>query len=233
MYERQAVGELDGRLSAEAVQAELAAAQTGAREPRGGKGGQEERDADEEQSTLKEWVGLLVRAGIWALLIYLFLFQVSIVEGDSMSPTFHDGDKLVIDKLTYRATPVGRLDVIVFEAVDADKRPRRARDYIKRVIGLSGETVAIHDGAAWINGVRLEDRFGPTYASSALDAGEAQTLVVPPGHFFVMGDNRRFSKDSRVAGRQSLGFVAGRQIKGLVRLRFWPWRQWMWFSRGQ
>jgi signal peptidase I len=182
---------------------------------------------------LKEWVGLLVRAGIWALLIYLFIFQVSIVEGDSMNPTFHDGDKLVIDKLTYRVVSPGRLDVIVFETVDPDKKPIRARDYIKRVIGLPGDTVAIHDGGVWINGTKLEDRFGPTYATSVRDREEARTFVVPPGHYFVMGDNRQFSKDSRVQEHQSLGFVDARQIKGLVRLRFWPWRSWTWFSRGE
>ena len=193
----------------------------------------EEEREDQEQSALKEWVGLLVRAGIWALLIYLFIFQVSIVEGESMNRTFNDGDKLVIDKLTYRFVPVGRFDVIVFEAVDATKEPRRPRDYIKRVIGLPGETVAIHDGAVWVNGRRLGDKFGPTYVNGSPDAQESPPAVVPPGHFFVMGDNRGFSKDSRIQARQSLGYVDSGQIKGLVRLRFWPWQEWKWFARGK
>src|SRR6185312_10238088 len=84
------------------------------------------RDEDDE-SLLKEWVGLLCRAGIWALLIYLFIFQVSVVDGPSMYPTFHHGDRLVIDKLTYRFANVGRFDVIVFEAIDRDKSPRMTR----------------------------------------------------------------------------------------------------------
>ena len=201
--------------------------------PQGKDGGTTNGDDDAEQSALKEWVGLLVRAGIWALLIYLFIFQVSIVDGDSMKETFHHGDKLVIDKLTYRVSPVGRFDVIVFETVDALKEPRWPRDYIKRVIGLPGETVAIHDGGVWVNGQKLDDRFGPTYTNSAWDGHQAQTFEVPPGYYFVMGDNRGFSKDSRVEGRQSLGYAAAGQIKGLVRLRFWPWRDWTWFRRGQ
>lgn len=226
------MGDLDGQASSEVNGGGGQATIEPAQPQRTSDGSKEDEEGETEQSALKEWVGLLVRAGIWALLIYLFLFQVSIVEGDSMNPTFSDGDKLVIDKLTYRFVPVGRSDVIVFETVDAQKEPRRARDYIKRVIGLPGETVDIHNGGVFINGERLEERFGPTFANSAWDGREAQTFVVPPGYYFVMGDNRKFSKDSRVEGRQSLGFVCGRQIKGLVRLRFWPWRSWMWFGRG-
>jgi len=227
------VGEPDGGLNAEGESGAESQAGKPGPEPQGKDGGTAAEGEDAEQSALKEWVGLLVRAGIWALLIYLFIFQVSIVEGDSMSPTFHDGDKLVIDKLTALVSPVGRFDVIVFETVDALKEPRRPRDYIKRVIGLPGQTVGLHDGEVWVNGEKLEDRFGPTYTNSAWDSHEAQTFEVPPGYYFVMGDNRRFSKDSRVEGRQSLGFVAAGQIKGLVRLRFWPWRSWSWFGRGR
>jgi signal peptidase I len=226
------VGEQEGRLNAEVASSQQAA-QPAAPQTQPGKEEPEEEHEDQEQSALKEWVGLLVRAGIWALLIYLFIFQVSIVEGDSMNPTFSDGDKLVIDKLTYRFAPVGRFDVIVFESVDATKPPRRPRDYIKRLIGLPGETVAIHDGAVWINGRKLEDKFGPTFVNGSLDARESPAVSVPPGHYFVMGDNRLFSKDSRVQARQSLGYVDVRQVKGLVRLRFWPWREWKWFGRGQ
>ncbi|MCY3022378.1 MAG: signal peptidase I [Planctomycetota bacterium] len=228
------VGAEDGRLSAEqSGGAQVPATQAGTQGPAAQEGGQAESDEDDEQSALKEWVELLVRAGFWALLIYLFIFQVSIVDGDSMSPTFHHEDKLVIDKVTYRFSPVQRLDVIVFEAVDADKIPRRPRDYIKRVVGLPGETVSIHDGAVWVNGAKLEDAFSPTYSNSFMDGRQRQTFVVPERYYFVLGDNRRASKDSRVEGRQSLGFVAAGQIKGLVRLRFWPWRNWTWFRRGQ
>lgn len=226
------MGELEGRLNAEMANTQQAV-QPAAPQTRPGHEEPEEEREDQEQSALKEWVGLLVRAGIWALLIYLFIFQVSIVEGDSMNPTYSDGDKLVIDKLTYRCVPVGRFDVIVFEAVDATKEPRRPRDYIKRVIGLPGEKVEIQGGVVKVNGKQLEDRFGPTFLNGSPDAGEPLPVVVPAGHYFVMGDNRCFSKDSRVQARQSLGYVDARQIKGLVRVRFWPWREWEWFGRGQ
>ncbi len=199
---------------------------------------QDEGADDDEQSTLKEWIGLLVRAGVWALLIYVLLFQISIVDGDSMNPTFHHGDRLFIDKLTYRLAGVRRSDVIVFETIDLarDLKERRPKDYIKRVIGLPGETVEIYDGNVWIDGRKSEDRFGPTFANTLHDARRKQTVVVPPRMFFVMGDNRDFSKDSRVddtrgGARQSLGFVPQGQIRGLVRLRFWPWNDWHWFGR--
>lgn len=186
---------------------------------------------EDEQSALKEWIELLVRAGIWALLIYLFIFQVSLVEQDSMNPSFYEGDKLVIDKLTYHFSSVQRFDVIVFETIDTGSNPRKPKDYIKRVIGLPGETVEIRDGSVWINGQKIEDKFGPTYVS----APEGQIYVVPPRHYFVMGDNRGYSKDSRsekgLFGRESLGFVPAGQIRGVVRMRFWPWSRFSWFWR--
>jgi len=199
---------------------------------------------DEEQSAFKEWVELLVRAGTWAMLIYLFLFQVSVVHGDSMNPTFNGNDaegkdKLVIDKLTYRFSDIKRNDMIVFEAIDLDKKPRRPQDYIKRVIGLPGETVEIKDGSVWVGTggklVKLDEPkdFGPTYTGSWLEGQGSQSWIVPPRHYFVMGDNRRYSKDSRVEGRQTLGFVPERQIRGLVRIRFWPFSRWSWFSRAE
>lgn len=194
-------------------------------------------DEDDGHSALKEWIELLVRAGAWALLIYIFLFQISIVEGESMMPTFRNGDRLVIDKLTYRFASVRHGDVIVFEAVDVDKMPRRPKDYIKRVIGLPGEKVEIFDGSVWVEGQKLDEKFGATYSDTFPDPRARHTFVVPPHQYFVMGDNRGFSKDSRADtapghfGRQSLGFVHGRQIRGIVRLRFWPWKDWTWFGR--
>ena len=187
----------------------------------------------DETSALKEWVELLVRAGVWALLIYVFLFQISVVDGDSMSPSFHPGDRLVIDKVTYRFSPIQRYDVVVFEAIDLGplNKNRAPKDYIKRVIGLPGETVEIHGGAVWVNGKKLEDEFGLTYPTTTPDASMTRKFVEPEKHYFVLGDNRQWSKDSRVDRGQSLGFVPVKQIKGLVRLRFWPWKNWSWFGR--
>jgi signal peptidase I len=203
---------------------------------------------DDDEPLLKEWVGLLVRAGCWALLIYLFIFQVSVVDGPSMEPTFNNGDRLVIDKLTYRFSNPERFDIIVFETVDRDKLPRMPRDYIKRVIGLPNEVVEFHDGVVWVRqspgapAERLQEPYGITDAETLGGNARGQSFLIPSGYYLVLGDNRSGSKDSRVkqgpggsygnAHYETLGLVPAGQIKGVVRLRLWPWKRWTWFSRG-
>jgi signal peptidase I len=143
-----------------------------------------------------------------------------------MHPTFHNNDKLVIDKLTYRFSSIRRFDVVVFETVDLDKPviQRHVRDYIKRVVGLPGEKVTIRYGRVEIEGRPLREDFLPSSQSTQ----PQETFVVPEGHYFVMGDNRLGSHDSRSAG---MGFVPAGQIKGLVRVRWWPWERAGWLSR--
>lgn len=185
-------------------------------------------------SALKDYAGLLIWAGIWALLIYSFVFQISFVNGPSMLPNFHDEDKLVIDKITSRLTAVKRFDVIVFEAVDLENNPgRQAKDYIKRVIGLPGETVTIRGGRLWADGRAIDESSHKLEPYNRLTNWREMdergvTFKVPPSHFFVMGDNRGDSRDSRMEG---LGFVSRSGIKGLVRIRWWPWDRAAWFSR--
>lgn len=145
-----------------------------------------------------------------------------------MQSTFEHNDKLVIDKLTYRFSSIRRLDVVVFETVDLDKpvAHRHVRDYIKRVIGLPGEKVTIRNGRVEIEGRPLKEDFLP--AAQRDNTFPAESFEVPAGHYFVMGDNRSGSHDSRSAG---MGFVPAGQIKGLVRIRWWPWARAGWFGR--
>lgn len=201
---------------------------TGTVENKEGQGEKEKPASPDEMPWWKEWIELLVRAGFWALLIYLFIFQVSVVEGSSMQHTFEDKDKLVIDKLTYHFSSIRRFDVVVFETVDLDKpiNQRHVRDYIKRVIGLPGETITIHNGRIEKEGRPLAENFLPPNERNK--TGPEETFVVPEGHYLVMGDNRMGSHDSRSAG---MGFVPVGQIKGLVRLRWWPWERAGWISR--
>src|SRR6185295_11782709 len=101
-----------------------------------GKIDEEKENSEKEISAIREWLELIGRAGFWALILYLFFFQVSVVEGPSMQPTFTSDDRLVIDKLTYRFSDVHRFDVVVFQAVEARRYrgpndTEESKDYIK------------------------------------------------------------------------------------------------------
>ena len=183
---------------------------------------------EHEESALREWFELIGRAGFWALILYLFVFQVSVVEGPSMQPNFQTSDRLVIDKLTYKFTSIRRLDVIVFQAVEVSRYQtnHESKDYIKRVIGLPGERVRLKGNSVYVNGVLLPETF--PLSKDFCYYGVPDEFVVPPQHYFVMGDNRGDSKDSR---SPALGFVPESQIRGLARVRFMPLNRWTWFSR--
>ncbi|MCW8130043.1 MAG: signal peptidase I [Planctomycetota bacterium] len=180
---------------------------------------------------LKEWIELLVRAAFWALVIYQFVFQVSVVNGSSMEPNIHHGDRLLIDKLVYRVRSPKLGEAIVFEAVVTGDRGRRVtRDYIKRVIAGPGDVVKIYGGRVYVNGQELdESAWGPgEFASWNMphDESAAATYVVPEHRYFVLGDHRSDSEDSR---GPKIGFVHEAQIKGKVRWRFWPFGQMNWY----
>jgi len=187
-----------------------------------------EAERESEMSAIREFVDLIGRAAVWALILYLFVFQVSVVEGPSMQPNFRTGDRLMIDKVTYRLSPVKRLDVIVFQMVEYswNRADRESKDYIKRVIGLPGEHVSLKGNKVFINGKELVEPF--QFDRQICYYGVPDEFVVPPKHYFVLGDNRGDSKDSR---SPMLGFVPESQIRGIARLRFLPLSRWQWFDR--
>jgi signal peptidase I len=132
------------------------------------------------------------------------------VRGSSMEPTLHDGQYLVIGKLIYWIRPPERGDIIVFQPPNSP-----ADDYIKRVVGLPGEQVEIRDGAVWVNGVLLEEPYvaNPGFYSSLWSLGD--------GEYFVLGDNRSNSSDSR-----SWGVLPVENIIGRAWLCYWPPEEW-------
>ncbi|GMV80970.1 MAG: hypothetical protein AMXMBFR7_21540 [Planctomycetota bacterium] len=219
-------GGLEGRLIVEAVREEDRVEKQDA--DCAGKPGDDEGDGALE--ALKEWVGLLVRAGFWALLIYLCVFQVSVVKGDSMQPGYHPGDRLLIDKLTYRWRDPHLGDVVIFETVMETGGRWVHRDFIKRVVAGPGDTVELYDEQVWVNGRALVqdweiENVRPGDREAQPKGPLTERYRVPPERFFVLGDRRWNSRDSRYP---EIGYVSRRQIKGKVRWRFWPPERWSW-----
>ena len=138
--------------------------------------------------------------------VHAFVIQVSIVRGNSMEPALHDGDRLVVDRVTYSMADVDRGDVVVL------RYPRNPEvDFVKRVVAVPGDRVSMRSGVLFVNGERADD-YG-----SIQDFASMDEMTVPPDAFFVLGDNRPVSCDSR-----EFGLVAQDLIKGRVRARFWP-----------
>ena len=168
-----------------------------------------------EKSKLRETVEFIIYCGLAilvGLLIVRFVGQRTEVIGESMSPTLENGDNLIVDKLTYRFSDPKRFDIIVFPF-----KENRTVYYIKRIIGLPGESVQIKDGKIYINGMELEEDYG---AETIVDPGIASSPVtLGADEYFVLGDNRNNSEDSR---RASVGNISRDEIFGRAWLRFWP-----------
>lgn len=166
----------------------------------------------EENKVWKEifgWFRDIAIAVILVLLIFNFVGQKTNVVGVSMEPTLYDGDQLVIDKLSYRFGEVERFDIIVFPY-----EPKLY--YIKRVIALPGEEVNIEDGRVYVDGQVIDDAYGFDIINQY---GNNLPLVVPEDEYFVMGDNRNKSADSRY---MDVGTIKEDEIIGKAIVRIWP-----------
>jgi signal peptidase I len=152
---------------------------------------------------------VLLAASIF-LIIYIFLFRPFQVSGDSMYPTFKNGEYILTNLIALKTNGIQRGDVIVFKApVDNEK------DFIKRVIGLPGDTVMLRVGFVYLNGKKLDESAYlssdvRTYGGSFLKDGQPYT--VPDGNYIVFGDNRPFSSDSREWGLLTRGAVIGKSM---------------------
>lgn len=148
------------------------------------------------------------------LLVYLLILQPHKIKGSSMEPNFPDGEYLLTDKLTYRFKEPKRGDVVVFEAPGTG-----GEEYIKRIIGLPEETISIKDEQIYVDGKKLQE----DYLSGALTTRpgaflkEREEIEVPANHYFLLGDNRTASSDSR-----SWGFINKDAISGRAWLIYWP-----------
>ena len=155
------------------------------------------------------WFKTLASAAVYATLIVTFGFQVARVEGQSMAPTLADQDRLIVNKLAYRMGEPRRGDIVMlYYPLNPDK------SFVKRVIAEEGDQVRIVEGQVYVNDVPMSDMFVPPEYRSHDDYGP---YTVPEGYYFVMGDHRNNSSDSR-----HWGPVPKKYIIGKVQLRWWP-----------
>jgi signal peptidase I len=161
------------------------------------------------RSEIRVWSrDLLIAIGL-ALVIIVFLYQPVKVEGTSMAPLLSDQERIFINKFVYRFEPIQRGDVVVFwYPLD------RTKSFIKRVIGLPGETVEIRQGAVSVNGQVVPEPYVPRQYEDLSDFGPVR---VPKDSYFVMGDHRISSNDSRVFGPVANRFIYGRAV-----FAYWP-----------
>lgn len=168
-----------------------------------------------EQNKAKEIAGLVIYCLIVIAAMFLiikYVGQRTVVMGHSMEPTLQDSDNLITDKITYRFRDPKRFDIIVFPFKD-----NRATLLIKRIVGMPGETVQVIDGNVYVNGYVLEDNYGNAVMT---DPGlAADPVVLKEDEYFVLGDNRNNSTDSRF---ESVGNIHRSKIIGRAWLRVWP-----------
>ncbi|MDT3424492.1 signal peptidase I [Paenibacillus forsythiae] len=175
-----------------------------------------------QKNELLEWIKAIAIALILVILIRWLLFKPFIVDGPSMKPNFHTGERVIVNEILYDIRPPHRGEVIVFHV------PSEGRDFIKRVIAVAGDTVKVEGDVVTVNGKKVDE----TYIQGAIDEAHKnnqlynnknfpnenfQDGVVPKGHVFAMGDNRSDSTDSRMIGYIPLGDIVGR-----ADVIFWP-----------
>lgn len=168
-----------------------------------------------EKNTMKEILSMVVYIAFVLLLTFLvvrYVGQRTQVDGSSMEATLSDKDQLIVDKISYRFKDPERFDIIVFPF-----QYKENTYYIKRIIGLPGETVQILDGEIYINGEVLEEDYGKeTMVSSGRAVNEIQ---LGEDEYFVLGDNRNHSEDSRY---EEVGNIKRSDIIGRAFIRIWP-----------
>ncbi len=158
---------------------------------------------------LSVWLRDLIISLAISAFIIIFLYQPVKVEGTSMMPSLDDQERIFVNKYVYRLEPIQRGDIIVF------RYPRDpSKSFIKRVVGLAGDSIRIEGGQVFVNGTALEEDYVPPAYSDQRSYSE---IVVPPHSYFVLGDHRTMSNDSRGFGAVDVGFIYGKAVFG-----YWP-----------
>lgn len=161
----------------------------------------------------KEIFQVMAPALVLALVVHLFLAQATVVYGQSMEPNLHAQQRLIVDKLSYRLHSPQRNDIVVVDLPHMDEM------LVKRIVALPGERVEVRRGVVYVNGVSIPEPY-----AHDLTAYDMAPIMLGPLSYFVMGDNRGNSNDSR-----SFGPIARDDIVGRVWLRYWPLSQFVIF----
>jgi signal peptidase I len=158
---------------------------------------------------LSVWLRDLIISLAISAFIIVFLYQPVKVEGTSMMPSLDDQERIFVNKYVYRLEAIQRGDIVVF------RYPRDpSKSFIKRVIGLAGDRIRIESGEVFVNGEALEEDYVP---AAYADQRSYSEMVVPPNSYFVLGDHRTMSNDSRDFGPVNIGFIYGKAVFG-----YWP-----------
>lgn len=185
----------------------------------------ESLDPQPPESTKKsnawaEWIIVIVVAVTAALVVRAFVLQQFAVSGHSMDTTLHDGDRVLVNKLSYRMHNPNRGDVVVLKTIEGAGE----RDLIKRVVALPGESLEYRNCVLYIDGRELiEPYLDPEVVTPTSCGGDQAKVTVPNDNVFVMGDNRGGSKDSR-----DIGPVSYQDLLGRAFVIIWPSSDWAW-----
>lgn len=179
-----------------------------------------------EEPKKKSWIRetleyIIWLGGVWLMvqLIITFVGVFSVVDGDSMQPTLYDKEYLWVDKLTYQFSEPERFDVVIFPIQYRGQESH----FVKRIIGLPGETVYIDEnGVIYINGEVLPDTYGKEIIAEYNRQRAAEPLTLGEDEYFVLGDNRNHSSDSRF---EAVGNITRDRIMGRVAARLWPFNK--------
>lgn len=176
------------------------------------------------------WLKSIIIACILAFVIRAYIFAPIVVDGESMMPTLQNDERIVLNKVgENKVDNIKRFDIIVFHAT-------KEKDYIKRVIGLPGDHIEYRDDTLYINGKKYDEPYLDQYKKETITGPLTEDFkleerigskTVPKGQLFVMGDNRRYSQDSR---SPRLGTISVDKIVGKAKLVYWPLKEFEWIK---
>jgi len=165
-----------------------------------------------------DWLRYILSAILIGLLLVVFVIQRNAVIGDSMDPTLHPNDQVLVEKVSKLWHGITYGDIVTIRTRDLPQH-EDGPNIIKRVIGLPGDTIEIKDGAVYRNGEFLQESYLPDQTVTEVRNPDYASVALGPDEYFVMGDNRAVSLDSR-----SIGPIPANHMIGEVLLRFYPWQ---------